>query len=189
MDPGASIALAIGARVRSARTGRGWTLDELSARSGVSRRALVNVEQGASSPSVATLLKLAGALGVSLASLVEAAPDGATVVRRRAEHSILWRGEHGGEARLTASTSAPNVVELWDWTLGPGDAYASEAHDRGTLEVLHVIDGSVEVTVGGAPVRLNTGDALTFSADAEHTYANPTRRLARFALAVYEPAR
>jgi len=69
-----SLASAIGARVRLARQSRGWTLDRLAATAGVSRRMLVNVEQGAANPSVGTLLKLGDALGVGLPALVEPPP-------------------------------------------------------------------------------------------------------------------
>ena len=44
----------VGARVRTARTLRGWTLDQLAEHSGVSRRMIVNVEAGTSNASIAT---------------------------------------------------------------------------------------------------------------------------------------
>ena len=61
-----AIARTIGRRVREGRTGRGWTLDVLAQRSGVSRRMLVNVEQGVTNPSIATLLRLADAFRASV---------------------------------------------------------------------------------------------------------------------------
>jgi len=66
-----SLALAIGMRVRQARQVRQWTLDQLAETAGVSRRMVVKVEQGATNPSVGTLLKLGDALGVGLPALVE----------------------------------------------------------------------------------------------------------------------
>ncbi len=71
------IAGAIGSRVRDGRVERGWTLDQLAERSGVSRRMVVNVEQGASNPSIATLLRLSHALGVGLPALVDVERPGA----------------------------------------------------------------------------------------------------------------
>src|SRR4051812_47830115 len=61
--------------VRVARARRRWTLDELAARSIISRRLLVQIEQGGANPSLATLLKLSAALGVTLADLVSEAPQ------------------------------------------------------------------------------------------------------------------
>ena len=72
-EPAEAVARTIGRRVRAGRTERGWTLDVLAQRSGVSRRMLINVEQGATNPSIATLLRLADALGIGLPALVEPA--------------------------------------------------------------------------------------------------------------------
>ena len=67
MDTGAEpLAHAIGARVKQQRMTRRWTLDQLASYAGVSRRVLVNVEQGAVNPRVGTLLRLSDALGVGL---------------------------------------------------------------------------------------------------------------------------
>ena len=60
---------AIGARVRQERQSRRWTLDQLAEAAGVSRRMVVNVEQGAANPSVGTLLRISDALGVGTAGV------------------------------------------------------------------------------------------------------------------------
>ena len=62
----AALASAIGMRVRQERQSRRWTLDQLAEAAGVSRRMVVNVEQGAANPSVGTLLRISDALGVGL---------------------------------------------------------------------------------------------------------------------------
>jgi quercetin dioxygenase-like cupin family protein len=103
---------------------------------------------------------------------------------------VLWAGEHGGEAVMVASANVPDMVELWDWTLGPGDAHQSEAHAPGTRELIHVLSGQVRVTVGeNETVDLAAGDAVSFPGDRPHGYSNPGRSRARFALTVYEPVR
>src|SRR6059036_3557026 len=66
-----ALAATIGARVRKERQSRCWTLDQLAQAAGVSRRMVVNVEQGAANPSVGTLLRISDALGVGLPALVE----------------------------------------------------------------------------------------------------------------------
>jgi transcriptional regulator with XRE-family HTH domain len=190
--PGAA-AVEVGRRLRSLRTARAWTLDELAARSGVSRRMIVNIEQGSANASIATLLRLGSAFGVALSELVEglesSGPAGSQV-RRAGERSVLWSGEHGGEAVMVASANVPDMVELWDWTLGPGDAHESEAHAPGTRELIHVLSGQVRVTVGeNETVDLAAGDAVSFPGDRPHGYSNPGRSRARFALTVYEPVR
>ena len=66
----------LGARLRDRRTGRGWTLDELARRAGLSKSYLSRIEDGDRQPSLASLLSLAQAYGVPLASLFAAPADG-----------------------------------------------------------------------------------------------------------------
>ena len=181
-----SLAHAIGARVKQERKGRGWTLDQLAEIAGVSRRMLVNVEQGAVNPSVGTLLRLSDALGVGLPSLVEPPAPRIAKVVRRGQGAVLWSGASGGRGVLVAGTEPPDVVELWDWTLAPGERH-DKAHVEGTHELLQVQAGALTVEVAGDRYDLEAGDALSFHGDASHAYANATDALTRFTLTVFEP--
>src|SRR6266571_5120795 len=139
MDEGtAALALAIGVRVKEERHARRWTLDQLAESAGVSRRMVVNVEQGAANPSVGTLLRISDALGVGLPGLVEPAQLKPVKVTRRGDGAALWSGESGGRGVLVAGTEPPDVLELWDWTLGAGDRHDSETHAPGTKELAQV---------------------------------------------------
>jgi transcriptional regulator with XRE-family HTH domain len=183
----AALAVAIGARVRQERQTRGWTLDQLAEAAGVSRRMVVNVEQGAANPSVGTLLRISDALGVGLPTLVAIPQPKPLRVTRSGDGAVLWSSEAGGRGVLVAGTESPDVTELWDWTLGPGDAHASEAHTPGTRELVQVQQGTVRLEVAGEPVTLAAGDAATFPGDVAHGYANPGPDPARFSLVVFEP--
>jgi len=188
MDASAeSLARAIGARVRQERKGRGWTLDQLAGVAGVSRRMLVNVEQGVVNPSVGTLLRLSDALGVGLPALVEPPTSPAAKLTRADDGAALWTGAAGGRGVLVAGTEPPDVVELWDWVLAPGERHDSEAHSEGTRELLHVQEGALTVEVDGERYDLDAGDALTFHGDAVHAYVNSTAARTRFSLTVFEP--
>jgi transcriptional regulator with XRE-family HTH domain len=182
-----SLASAIGARVRQERQARHWTLDHLAELAGVSRRMVINVEQGSANPSVGTLLKLSDALGIGLPALVEPPVARAVKVTRHGQGAVLWHGPRGGRGVLVAGTQPPDVVELWDWTLGVGDRRVSEAHAAGTKEMLQVLAGTVVVEFAAQAVSLETGDAVTFSGEVAHSYANPGSVPARFSLAVFEP--
>ncbi|HLI50712.1 MAG TPA: helix-turn-helix domain-containing protein [Thermomicrobiaceae bacterium] len=189
MDQSASaLALAIGLRVKRERQSRGWTLDRLASAAGVSRRMLINVEQGTANPSVATLLRISDALGVGLPALVEPPEPRLVRVTRQGDGAALWSSAAGGRGVLVAGTEPPDVVELWDWTLAPGDRHLSEPHTAGTRELMQVQEGTVVVTVAGQPLTLAAGDAATFAGDVPHSYTNPEARPARFTLAVFEPS-
>jgi transcriptional regulator with XRE-family HTH domain len=183
----AKLAIAIGARVRQERQARGWTLDQLAETASVSRRMVVNVEQGVVNPSVGTLLRLSDALGVGLPALVEPPEPKSVKVVRCGEGAELWTGAAGGRGVLVAGTHPPDVMELWDWSLGPGDRHVSEAHAAGTKELVHVLEGSITVEVGDDVIALESGDAISFPGDVDHAYANPRSAPARFSLAVFEP--
>lgn len=182
-----SLATAIGVRVRNHRQSRGWTLDQLTEASGVSRRMLINVEQGSANPSIGTLLKISEALGVVLPSLVEPPASKPVKLTREGQGAVLWSGSAGGRGVLLSSIRTPDVIEIWDWTLGPGDEHSSEAHTPGTTELLHILAGPLTVEVAGESHTLEAGDALTFPGDVPHAYANPTSESARFTMTVFEP--
>jgi transcriptional regulator with XRE-family HTH domain len=186
-DVTAALAAIIGDRVAEARRSRRWTLDQLAAAAGVSRRMVVNVEQGAANPSVGTLLRLGDALGVGLPALVAPPAAGPVEVTRHGDGAVLWTGEFGGRGTLVAGTRPPDVLELWDWTLSPGDRHAGEAHATGTKELVQVQEGTVTVGVEGREVVLGSGDAVSFPGDVAHSYRNAGTGPARFSLAVFEP--
>jgi quercetin dioxygenase-like cupin family protein len=78
-------------------------------------------------------------------------------------------------------------VELWDWTLAPGDTHGSEAHTAGTKELLQVHQGTILMEIAGQSVSLEPGDAVSFDGDVAHSYSNPGTEPARLSLAVFEP--
>ncbi|GAB3192710.1 XRE family transcriptional regulator [Geodermatophilus arenarius] len=179
----------IGQRVRQHRTARGWTLDELADRSGVSRRMVITIEHGEGNPSIATLLRISDALGVGLPVLVDVERPRALTVTAAGQAPVLWRGARGGRALLVAGTEPPDVVELWDWTLHPGEEHTSEPHSAGTRELLLVLDGGVDLRVGDRTERLGSGDSAAFAGDVPHGYAAPADATgpARFTLTVFQP--
>lgn len=181
------LALAIGARVRQERQLRGQTLDHLAEAAGVSRRMLINVEQGTTNPSLGTLLRISDALGVGLPALVESAQPTSVKVTRHGDGAALWHGESGGRGVLVAGAESPDVVELWDWTLNPGEHHDSDAHTPGTKELLQVQQGAIIVEAADQSVTLDAGDAVAFAGDVPHSYANLGGEAARFSLTVFEP--
>lgn len=185
-EAAAKLAIAIGARVKQERAARGWTLDQLAAAASVSRRMVISVEHGEVNPSVGTLLRLSDALGVGLPALVEPPEARPVKVVRAGDGAQLWTGGAGAAASWLPAPP-PDVVELWDWWLGPGDRHASEAHAAGTEELIHVLEGTIAVEVDGQVITLEAGDAVSFPGDVDHAYANPRDIRARFALTVFEP--
>jgi transcriptional regulator with XRE-family HTH domain len=128
---------AIARKLHAARTTANLSLDELAARSGVSKGTLVSLEQGRGNPSVAVLCHVAVALGVSLAELVDYSAQPAPSEFNPGEGRVVWQGERCSFARLVIAGPGPNIVELWQWTLSSGDRYDAAPHSSGTREVIH----------------------------------------------------
>jgi transcriptional regulator with XRE-family HTH domain len=180
------VAAEIASRVRVERAKRRWTLDELAARSTVSRRLLVQIEHGEANPSLATLLKLAAGLGVTLTELLSEEPEPRPVgVVSGQEAMTLWSTPAGSSARLLVSHGP---LELWSWTLSPGDRRTSEPHRPGSLELLTVQTGSVALDVGEDHVEVPAGESAWFDATRHHAYSNPGATAATFTLVVLEAA-
>jgi transcriptional regulator with XRE-family HTH domain len=184
-DP-VTINAAIAANVRGQRAHRGMTLDELAARSNVSRGMLIQIEQGRTNPSVNTLCRIADGLGVTVGRLVEVA-DTPVVRVVHASEVVAFEHAGGGSARLLVGTDAPAILELWDWRLGPGEHHDGDAHPAGTREMLTVLEGELTLTVYGRSHVVGTDEAVVFSADRPHRYANEGQGPLRFIMVVTEP--
>lgn len=176
----------VASEVRRRRQQHGWTLDVAAARLGVSRRLLAQIEAGQANPSLTTLLSIAAGFDISLVALLAGTDKPMiTVQADNATAPTLWTGPAGGQARLLVGS---DPLELWEWSLGPGDERRSDAHRPGSREVLLVTDGFVTLTVGAAdPVLLRRGQSALFRADEPHSYRNTHKKPARFILAVHEP--
>jgi len=186
MDASQSIGLVI----RQLRGERGWTLDHAATRLGISRRLLAQLEAGAANPSLSTLVSIAHGFGVDLVDLVDLGSDASTspdhvVQCDNASADLLWSTDSGGEGRFLVGLGP---LEMWSWTLAPGDMRRSEAHRGESREALVVLDGQVEIDLGAdVSVSVEAGQSMAFRADTPHVYRNSGSRTARFHLAVFDP--
>jgi transcriptional regulator with XRE-family HTH domain len=176
----------VSTRVRENRRHRRLSLDQLSARSGVSKGMLVQIERGATNPSIGTLCKVAAALGSSIADLVDATGPSRLDVVPAANPRTLWKGSRGGSATLLVGSSGPNMLELWTWELRPGERYDAVAHPAGTQELLHVASGKLELLVDSVSYVIPAGRAARALTDRPHAYACIGRRPVRFTMVVAE---
>ncbi len=177
----------LGVVVRELRTERRWTLDHAAARLGISRRLLAQIEAGDANPSLSTLLSIAAGFDVHLTDLLATEPTPTSVIVQAEldDAPVMWSTPEGSAARLLVGRGP---LELWSWTLAPGDRRASDAHHAESMETIHVQRGTIEVELGGEVVRLGRGASALFSADQPHAYRNPTKRPAEFMLSVFDPA-
>ena len=183
-----ALTAAVAGHVRSHRSARGWSLEELAGRSGVSKGMVVAIEGARTNPSVGTLCRLADAFGVNIADLLEVSEPRRVTISDAASAPVLWRGEHGGSAQLLRGLNEPDLIELWRWELRPGDRHGSPNHQPGTREMLHVLSGVLTAVVDGSPYQVEPGETIDFIADASHEYRNDGTDAVRVMMVVVTPA-
>ena len=182
----AQVSLAVANRIRNWRKDKKLSLDELSRRASVSKGMLVEIEKGAANPSIAILCKLAAALGVSVADIVNVSSEPVVHVIEKQAIPVLWQGAKGGSARLLAGTAGPDMIELWQWEMQPGEHFSSPGHPAGTCELLHVNEGVLSLTVGETVTQVEAGASAVAKTGAAHGYGNEGDTVLRFTMTVAE---
>lgn len=176
----------VSSRIRARREERRLSLDRLAELSQVSKGLLVHIESGRANPSIATLCKVAAALGASVADLVQVSGAQAAEVLPAGAPRLLWRGPKGGSATLLVGATGPDMLELWSWTLQPGERYDAPAHPEGTQELIHVEQGSLALAFGDVRYVIAAGGSAIAHTDRPHAYAAEGRRPVRFTMVVAE---
>ncbi|MGF6985404.1 transcriptional regulator with XRE-family HTH domain [Paraburkholderia atlantica] len=178
----------IARRVKALRDAQNWSLDALAERSKVSRSNISLIERGQSSPTATVLDKLATALNVPLASLFEL--DGAAVAEpspvSRASEQAVWTDPSSGYVRRHLSPTARSAIQLVevDFPAGQRVSYETGTRDADIHQQVWMLDGSMEITVGDTSWRLKSGDCLAMRLDSPIVFRNPTRKRARYLVAL-----
>lgn len=170
------IARHLAGRLRDLRRARGWSLDRTAAATGVSKAMLGQVERGESSPTVATLWKLASGFGVSFSSLF--APPGGGAGPMAAGATRWGRDAAGMQARVLFPYDPMLGFEMFEIELAPRAESASAPHAPGVVEHIVVLEGELGLTLAGEgghaaeERRLAPGEGLRFRADCHHRMRN-----------------
>jgi transcriptional regulator with XRE-family HTH domain len=151
------------------------TLRGLASRSRISASMISDIERGAKSPTVATLAIIAAALQIPISALVDAevtAPRRIRVVRSSERHPVIDAAT-GATRQTFGPAISGSKVEFMRYLVPPQTiAGPFAAHAKGTIEHVHVVAGTLGVTVGDETVRLETGDSCSCYADVSHFLDN-----------------
>ncbi|HEX6275673.1 MAG TPA: XRE family transcriptional regulator [Polyangiaceae bacterium] len=179
-DTGAAeLARRVSESLRRFRRERRLSLDDLSARSGVSRAALSQVEGGRTNPTLAVLWKIAVGLEIPFHDLLGTGSTQSVLVLRASDTPPLRSADGRTESRLLSPGGASGETEVYELKLLPKAVHKSDPHAQGTAETLVVLGGALELGVGDAKYELAAGDSVYFRADVPHYYANRSSREAR----------
>ncbi|MCF6272849.1 MAG: XRE family transcriptional regulator [Rhodobacteraceae bacterium] len=177
------VQLDLGARLRSLRKERGWTLEQAAHAVGLARSTLSKIENGQMSPTFEAVRKLASGLGISVPQLFTPPKSGKMLARR----SITRGGEGRGHITATyeheiiaadishkrmlpyrAVVRARHIEEFDGWVRHDGE------------ELLYVLSGEVEFySEFYEPVRLGVGDSAYYDATMGHNMISTSKADAR----------
>jgi transcriptional regulator with XRE-family HTH domain len=157
----------IGAQLKAARLAARMSMAEVAEQAGLTKGFVSKLERDLANVSVASLIRLCDALGISVGSLFQA-PTG-EVIRHGSYLPINFGGRKMTEYLLTPSGEKRVQAILSDIEPGGGsggDAYALPAD----VEFVFVLAGQLQVTVADQQITLEQGDAFTFPASTPHTF-------------------
>lgn len=186
-EPG-TVDARLAARLTELRAERGWSLEELARRTGVSRSTLSRLERGELSPTAALLGRLCTVHGRTMSRLLlEAEAEPPQLVP--AGHQTVWRDEKSGFVRRSVSPPHAGLrAEIVEGVLGAGGSIAYENPPVPGLEQhIWVLEGTVEITVDDTVHTVRTGDCLRFRLHGPSRFHCPGPARVRYALMIVLP--
>ena len=173
-------ALMIGARAKAFRRAKGWTVAELASAVGIDKAHISRIENNLKTPSVATIEKMARALGVSMGHLLGETLDKSDIKVTRAD-SLNAPGEaqEPAQHQFVPLLHGNKVGAFEAFVIFPGpDAGLTQAQ-HGGQEMLYILSGSVYVIFQSHTVRLSSGDCIHFPGYLEHRLCRAGRGKAK----------
>lgn len=179
-----SINFAVSQNIKSIREQKKLTLDAAAHATGVSRSMLAQIEKGDANPTISVLWKIANGYKVSFTSLIEQAPEAATVLLADAVQPII---EDGGKYINYPSFGfdEQRCFETYRIIIAAGGGLQAEPHLSGTEEYITVFRGKVEITTADQTFVLSEGDSIRFLADVSHSYRNIGSGEAQLSMLLY----
>lgn len=158
------IAQHLAATLKTLRQARGWSLSTLAENSGVSKAMLGQIERNESSPTVATLWKIATGLNVPFSVFITPAQSDTLAAFDPQQQAMVIAPVFPWDPELR--------FDHLSVRLAPGALSESTPHERGVIEHVVVISGTLDMCVNGEWQRLETGSGLRFAGDSPHAYRN-----------------
>ena len=149
-------------RLRQVREHRGFTLTEISERTGISKSTLSRLENGQRKPSLELLLPLAQAYRVPLDDLVGAPQVGDPRIRPKP------RKVNG---RTVLPLTHPGGVQAWKIVI-PGTQSEPNPRSHDGFEWLYVLSGRMRLVLGDRDLVLDVGEAAEFDTQVPHWFGS-----------------
>jgi transcriptional regulator with XRE-family HTH domain len=170
---------AIGAKVAHARKERGWSLAQLAQRAGVSPAAVHKVEKSGMTPTIASLMKIAAALGKSVSYFVEEPSTPDVSVVRAEQRAQVYTSKQGLDLRNVSGRYGPFLIAGAEAIVEPRADSGPTPMNHPGEELVIVQEGTMTFTVDGQSYELAEGDSIHFRTKLPHSWCNPTDEPAR----------
>src|SRR4051812_30303828 len=186
VDEDAAVHVDLGERLRAIRQLRRRTLKEIAGAAGISESFLSQLERGRTNATIATLQRLATALGIEVSDLFSTGASRPRVLHRHARAFVAW-GSLGQKALLTPKPfhSLEVVVARFE----PGGSTGDEPYTHGdSEELLIVVEGGVHVQLGTEIHELAAGDSVQYQSSTPHRVSNLSDETAEVLFVISPPS-
>jgi transcriptional regulator with XRE-family HTH domain len=164
--------LQVGARIRTLRSDRLLTVQQLADRSQISRRLLTQIELGQANPSLVAITRIARQLGTEFTTLLSTShPKVPIEVHTAPHHVLVWRSERGSTAHLLEATDSRSA-DMWLWHLRPRDTYQGQADPARSQELFYVLAGTLTLRADDHALALPAGASGRLRSDRMYSYLN-----------------
>jgi transcriptional regulator with XRE-family HTH domain len=170
---------ALGAKVAAARAERGWSLAQLAQRAGISPAAVHKIEKSGMTPTIASLMKIAAALGKSVAFFVEEPSTPDVTVVRADSRAPVYTSKQGLDLRNVSGRYGPFQIAGAEAVAAPGADSGPTPMNHPGEELVIVTEGEMAFTIDGERHLLGIGDSIHFRTRLPHSWANPSDKPAR----------
>lgn len=162
---------AVGRSIRDARRRADLSTREFAARCGVSQPFISTVERGQSTPSIATLYRMAEVLGIEPSELLPTSPSNDIDVIRADEGQFVPSSDHPESAVGRVLLTDPDRhLEIYEYVTDASDDLDVWYEHPGDV-VLHLIEGSMRLEFRGRPeVELSAGDCVVHPGPIPHRW-------------------
>jgi transcriptional regulator with XRE-family HTH domain len=170
-----ALSMTVARNVRRLRGERGYSIEQLAVLSEVTLSALLHMEAAKGEPTLELAWRIANVLRVPFSALTAGHVPRGAVVMRKNKANVIVSQDLGLTTRSLLPFQENRPVEFYELRLAPHHAETSEPHAAGTVEILFVAEGVIEVCLGREPShRIHKGDTICFPADLPHGYRNLT---------------
>lgn len=172
-------------RLKAIRIERGWSLDELSARCGISRATLSRLENAEVSPTASVLGKLCASYGLPVSRLMAEVEADFDPLVRHGEQAV-WQDPESGFIRRSVSPPAQSLgAELLDCVIPAGKRIEyARPPSPGLEHHLYMLDGRLTMTIEDRQYELEAGDCLRYQLRGPSAFETRTDSSARYVLAI-----